>query len=374
MGTAPVGPAVHIFKISRGLVYYSGFFFFFFHRSGYYATRPWIKLLGRQVSSRLRATEILYTIASALAARRQTAHPVARTVLAAQFAQLEVARRALALFQHHDAITGTSKAFVMRDYEEKLAHALEQLNKLEALLVGYLLLIREENKNEEEEEEEELLLLLDDRRRRFVHLNPRNKGEEAGSERVLNFSNAAAEHVIVVYNALAQISERMGHFKSNAANICVYNSRGSLVDSQVAPSYNVTMTSLSSSSSSSTVGKETRHRPRLDLSTFDVWFTVILEPVSLAVFAVRLCDIDQQLPATQVYCLKCTAAAPLGGSSGQAFQLRPLPPGALQLENQLYRLLFDEDSRLLRTVTNKISGTALPVEINFAAYKSEVFR
>ena len=88
------------------------------------------------MSSRLRATEILYTIASALAARRQTAHPVARTVLAAQFAQLEVARRALALFQHHDAITGTSKAFVMRDYEEKLAHALEQLNMLEALLVG----------------------------------------------------------------------------------------------------------------------------------------------------------------------------------------------------------------------------------------------
>ena len=71
------------------------------------------------------------------------------------------------------------------------------------------------------------------------------------------------------------------------------------------------------------------------------------------------------------------APRPGGGDAretGAAFELRPLPPGALQLENQLYRLVFDEETRLLRSVTNKISGTALPVEISFAAFKSEVFR
>jgi alpha-mannosidase len=300
--------------------------------------------------------------------------------LATQFGQLEAARRALGLFQHHDAITGTSKAFVMRDYEEKLAQALVQLNKLEALLAGYLLFNRGGGDGgRDEADDDELLLLLDEKRPRLIHLNPRNKGEDPAEELVLNFDAATPEqqHVIVVHNALAQTAERTGHFRAtNAANVCVYDSRGQAVDSQATPVHTVTMSSSMPPPAAMGVeeSRRPRHRPQLNMSTFDVWFTVILEPVSLAAFAVRLCDRKASPgPPTQVYCLQC-AASGQAGAGGGTFQLRPLPPGALQLENPLYRLRFDEETRLLRTVTNKISGVAQPVEVSFAAYKTEVFR
>jgi alpha-mannosidase len=337
--------------------------------SGYYFTRPAAKLLGRQVAARLREVELLYAVALAGSARRRRSG-VARTVLAAQFAQLETARRNLGLFQHHDAITGTSKAFVMRDYEEKLMQAQDSLNGLEVLLIGYhLLFLQQQHGGTGKDQEEDELAVIEVGRRRLLHLNPFNKPElhrddYVGGERVLTFNATTPDHVIVVYNALPHTAERTAFFRSSAADVCVYDTRGARVAStQVLPAYNVT------------AGRP----PRLETmsSLFDVWFTVILEPVSLAAFAVRTCDMvgDSQTPPTQIYCQKCYAS--VGGDvdgTGAAFDLRPLPPGSLQLENQLYRLVFDEETRLLRSVTNKISGTVLPVEISFAAYKSEVFR
>ncbi len=77
--------------------------------TGFYTTRPFYKRLDRIVQSHMRAADILYSLAASSVYddgswKRLMLH------------KLESGRQELALFQHHDAITGTSRKRVMMDY------------------------------------------------------------------------------------------------------------------------------------------------------------------------------------------------------------------------------------------------------------------
>lgn len=106
--------------------------------SGYFTTRPYLKQLDRDLEASLRSAEILYTVA--LSRARQ--HGANRTVqlLERDFERLVKARRNLGLFQHHDAITGTSKAFVMHDYALKLFESIRDTAAIQSRSAHALLL------------------------------------------------------------------------------------------------------------------------------------------------------------------------------------------------------------------------------------------
>ncbi|XP_062125237.1 alpha-mannosidase 2 isoform X1 [Drosophila sulfurigaster albostrigata] len=95
----------------------SGDFFTYADRSdnywsGYYTSRPYYKRMDRVLMHYLRAAEMLNSWKS--------------WDSNAGFAQkLELARRELSLFQHHDGITGTAKTHVVLDYERRMIEALK---------------------------------------------------------------------------------------------------------------------------------------------------------------------------------------------------------------------------------------------------------
>ena len=85
-------------------------------------------MLARELEDRLRGAEILFTLA--LNRARQFGLATARRIMDHNYGDLVQARRWLALFQHHDAITGTSKAAVMQDYGQKLFRALKDASSI----------------------------------------------------------------------------------------------------------------------------------------------------------------------------------------------------------------------------------------------------
>ncbi|XP_026318156.1 alpha-mannosidase 2x isoform X3 [Hyposmocoma kahamanoa] len=94
--------------------------------SGYYTTRPYIKILARQLEHQLRTSEILFTLVSNHVKQQKNPKLVASEKrLEKSYEQLINARRNLGLFQHHDAITGTSKASVMYRKDIKKKHIVD---------------------------------------------------------------------------------------------------------------------------------------------------------------------------------------------------------------------------------------------------------
>uniref|UniRef100_A0A665V6G6 Alpha-mannosidase n=1 Tax=Echeneis naucrates TaxID=173247 RepID=A0A665V6G6_ECHNA len=94
--------------------------------TGYFTSRPFYKSLDRVIESHLRGAEILYSLAVANArhAGMEGRYPVS------DYALLVDARRSVALFQHHDAITGTAKENVVIDYGTKLLRSLIGLKRV----------------------------------------------------------------------------------------------------------------------------------------------------------------------------------------------------------------------------------------------------
>ncbi|VDN04076.1 unnamed protein product [Thelazia callipaeda] len=89
--------------------------------TGYYTTRPFYKRQERDLHSFIRAADLLST--SALRKLSINRNEIVNK-------KLTVARRNLALFQHHDAITGTSKNHVMKDYSQRMFESLKSVENV----------------------------------------------------------------------------------------------------------------------------------------------------------------------------------------------------------------------------------------------------
>ncbi len=85
--------------------------------SGHYTSRPFSKKLSRIAEHYLRSADILFSICNLVQAKSEAKFSKAKYV--ELFNQLSLARKDVSLFQHHDAIAGTSMQFVVEDYENR---------------------------------------------------------------------------------------------------------------------------------------------------------------------------------------------------------------------------------------------------------------
>ncbi|XP_023257618.1 alpha-mannosidase 2-like [Seriola lalandi dorsalis] len=110
--------------------------------SGYFTSRPFYKRLDRTLEATLRATEILFSLTLAEMRRfRGDGHLVAGFPAQEHFQRLTAGRRSLALFQHHDAVTGTARDPVVVDYGTRLFRSILNLRKVLQSSAHWLLLL-----------------------------------------------------------------------------------------------------------------------------------------------------------------------------------------------------------------------------------------
>lgn len=110
--------------------------------TGYFTSRPFYKRLDRTLEALLRGTEILFSLMLAEMRRLRSDGRLVEDFPAREhFQRLTVARRNLALFQHHDAVTGTGRDHVVVDYGTRLFQSILTLHQVQQSSAHWLLLL-----------------------------------------------------------------------------------------------------------------------------------------------------------------------------------------------------------------------------------------
>ncbi|XP_026465179.1 alpha-mannosidase 2-like [Ctenocephalides felis] len=314
--------------------------------SGYYTTRPYMKILDRTVEHNLRNAEILYTIATNRA-RQLSQHPNSSQkysshlrILEKHYDSLIRARRHLALFQHHDAITGTSKQAVMKDFGLKLFEALQIANKIQEDSIEGLLV---EHK-EKDRDDLKGFILKDIEKESYDKL-----------DRKVRISMSRDKRQIVMFNSLPQERSEVVIIRVNDTKIAILDDQNNEVRIQISPVWN-TSTTL----------------PQWTISDkeFEVSFIVRLPPLSLSTYSIITTKQEDPKNFATIYCNKCFNTT--------MFPLQPIPSGDIKLENKDLILSLDGDSGFLKTIMHKnfwkSSGDESTFEtikcnINFGYYK-----
>ncbi|KAK0167162.1 hypothetical protein PV327_004595 [Microctonus hyperodae] len=290
--------------------------------SGYFTTRPYMKILDRELEANLRSAEILYTIALNVA--RQSGNDI--KLYETYFEKLVKARRNLGLFQHHDAITGTSKSFVMKDYALKLFESISDMTSLQSFAIQSLTATTTKTNS---------IYVLPE--------SDRDSYEKLPKKIPITVNNRESRKVIL-FNSLAQPRQEVVSLKVNSHRIRILDPQKNPVPYQIAPVMNAT---------------------NIIHDIYVVLFVAELKPLAIATYHVEEVDKVSMEAMSVVYCNRC--------GKDNVFPIKPMQSSDIQLENQRMKLLFDGQTGFLKRVSKKSTGKVMQCTIQFAAYTSAQF-
>lgn len=315
--------------------------------SGYFTTRPFTKLLDRELEANLRSTEIIFTIALNMARQRNVLPYV--KVLERDFEKLVEARRHLALFQHHDAITGTSKSYVMRDYALKLFESIRstiniQQNALQSLIFS-------DTSNSELDHN----LLFSDIERDSYEKPPR---------KIPIIIKKEQNRQIVLFNSLAQPQDHLVQIRVCTPDVLVLDPHGKTVTHQINPVFNIS---------------DSNTKITILPNEFELVFIAKLPALSVITYNITMAQNDVSDKLATVYCSKCHRHFHSDSTGNpqeeiefleSRFKVKNTRIGDVQLENHKFKLLFDGTTGFLKSVSRKEAKKSIQCAIQFSAYRS----
>ncbi|XP_063229651.1 alpha-mannosidase 2-like [Bacillus rossius redtenbacheri] len=336
--------------------------------SGYFTTRPYWKILDREVEASLRSAEILYT----LALNRARQHNFNKTaqLLERDFERIIKARRSLALFQHHDAITGTSKAFVMHDYGLKLFEALQDTMHVQSHSAQTLLV-----KDLSEKQTPGKFMI--NRQDNFLLPDTDRESYEKLPQKLPLMTTKNKPRRIVLFNPLAQQRQEVVKIRVTMPNVRVIDSEGNAVQFQINPVWNFTTLDkikMDNIGVDSEMTEEQTEKIDIQMSKdiFEVMFIANLPGLSLVTYTIERVLKRNLEPRAIVYCASCGKNAE-DPNFVPPFVVKGMQAGDIQLENHRMKLLVDGHSGFLKAVTRKATGHTTQCGLQFSAYPSAQF-
>ncbi|KAJ6801340.1 alpha-mannosidase 2 [Iris pallida] len=186
--------------------------------SGYYVSRPFFKAVDRVLEQTLRASEMLAALVLGYC------HKFQCSKLPISFAhKLTAARRNLALFQHHDGVTGTAKNHVVEDYGNRMYTSLQDLQIFMSRAV------------------EVLLGDLRDKTDPTLHSHfeteqGRSRYDAQPVHKILDIHREHA-YSVVLFNPLEQTRDEIVMVVVAKPDTFVLNSNGTCIPSQISPEW-----------------------------------------------------------------------------------------------------------------------------------------
>ncbi|KAJ7014121.1 hypothetical protein NC653_003670 [Populus alba x Populus x berolinensis] len=183
--------------------------------SGYYISRPFFKAVDRVLEQTLRAAEIMMALLHGYCQRAQCEK------LATGFAyKMTAARRNLALFQHHDGVTGTAKDHVVQDYGIRMHTSLQDLQIFMSKSIEVLLGVHHEKSDHSPSQ--------------FESEQVRSKYDVQPVLKAINAREGTSQSV-VLFNPLEQTREEVVMVIVKRPDVTVLDSNWTCVPSQVSP-------------------------------------------------------------------------------------------------------------------------------------------
>ena len=304
--------------------------------TGYYTTRPFYKRLSRELQYWLRSTEILYSLS-----RNQLRTNLKNCyILDKEYMQLTNARQNLALFQHHDGITGTSRDFVMEDYGRRISHSISNLMELAALSIQML------NSNS--------VINLDNISKPFIHSHLyRTNYDRITEKHILRVPADENGFQLAIFNTVLQKrNELIKIFVEDPFVKIIDLESNNKIDFQINPIFNNHV---------------------LSSNAFEVEFTDILYPLSLKNYKILTNEenIHSKVKIIHLNEKKSNSEKTKFNSTNAAFILEESTSPTIVLQNDLMHIDIDRSSGFIDQIFCKHTNTKQKVEMSFLAYNSE---
>ncbi|CAL0321770.1 unnamed protein product [Lupinus luteus] len=305
--------------IVEGFPSLSGDFFTYADRqqdywSGYYVSRPFFKAVDRVLEQTLRATEIMVALILGFCQRSHCEK------FSMEFSyKLTAARRNLALFQHHDGVTGTAKDHVVMDYGTRMYTSLEDLQIFMSKAIVPLLGIRYDK--------------LDHSPSQFEPALVRSRYDAQPSHKV-NSIREGTYQTAVFFNPLEQTREEVVMIVVDSPDIAVVDSNWSCIQSQISPELQ-------------------HHNSNIFTAKHRLYWEVSVPALGLETYYVvnGFVGCDKAIPAKLKFFSKSSSVP-----CPTPYTCIQTEADVAEIENQRQRLTFDVRYGLLQKITLKNSS------------------